>query len=101
MNKFSCVVALSFLAAFSLHAEGQEKGPGPTGAQTDGNFHKVIIDTDKEVNGKLEDTLKDPMELAVATDGRVFYAERDGAVKMWKPQTKKTIIIGQLKPFTG
>ncbi len=73
----------------------------PAGEQTDGHFKKVILESDQKVKGKLEDTLKDPMELAVAPDGRVFYAERSGTVKMWKPDTKKSIVVGKLKVFDG
>src|SRR5690242_3398911 len=77
--------------------------PLPSGPQTDGSFRKVILDADKDVNGdgKIIDSLKDPMELAVAADGRVFYAERDGTVKLWKPETKSTVVIGKLDVFTG
>ncbi len=100
MKKILLATAISTFAIF-VHAEGQEKGPGPTGPQTDGKFQKIILDWDRNVNGKLEDTLKDPMELAVATDGRVFYAEREGTVKMWTPATRKTVVVGKLKPFTG
>lgn len=73
----------------------------PSGPQVDGDFRKVILDADQEVNGVLQDTLKDPMELAVAKDGRVFYAQRDGTVKVWKPATKATVILGRLEVFTG
>jgi cytochrome c len=61
----------------------------------------VILDADREENGEWRDTVKDPMELAVAPDGRVFWAERAGAVKMWKPETKSTVEIGRIKVFDG
>lgn len=73
----------------------------PSGPQTDGPFRKVILDADHEVNGKLADTLKNPMELAVAADGRVFYAERAGVIKMWKPETKSTVVIAEIPVFAG
>src|SRR5687768_2645252 len=57
--------------------------PVPSGEQVDGNFRKVILDADQQVDGVWQDTVKDPMELAVAADGRVFYAQRDGTIKMW------------------
>ena len=101
MKRILLTAAAFAVATYFAHAEGQEKGPGPTGPQTDGKFQKIILDWDKNVNGKLEDTLKDPMELTVAPDGRVFYAERDGVVKMWTPSDRKTVVIGKLKPFTG
>ena len=72
-----------------------------TGPQTDGLFRKVIVAADETIDGKLADTLKDPMELAVAPDGRVFYAQRDGTVKLTKPGSKESIIIAKLAVFTG
>ena len=75
--------------------------PIPSGEQVDGNFRKVILDADQFVDGKWQDTVNDPMELAVAQDGRVFYAERAGAIKMWKPDTKTTVTIAKIKVFDG
>jgi cytochrome c len=75
--------------------------PIPSGEQTDGDFHKVILDADQEVNGVWQDTVKDPMELAVAPDGRVFYAERAGAIKMWRPDTKRSVTLARIKVFDG
>src|SRR2546422_258451 len=75
--------------------------PLPSGPQTDGPFRKVILDSDQQLNGRWEDTVKDPMELAVATDGRVFYAQRDGTIKMWKPETKSIMVIAQIPVFSG
>jgi cytochrome c len=77
------------------------QSPTPSGPQTDGAFRKVILDADREENGEWTDSLKDPMELAVARDGRVFVAERAGVVKMWKPETKATVVIGKVKVFDG
>src|ERR1051326_9336986 len=65
--------------------------PIPSGEQTDGAFHKVILDADQQIDGVWKDTVVDPMELAVAKDGRVFYAQRNGVIKMWKPDAKGTI----------
>ena len=75
--------------------------PTPSGEQVDGNFRKVIIDADEQVDGVWQDTVKDPMELAVAADGRVFYAQRDGTIKMWTPATKKTVVVAKIKVFDG
>ena len=77
------------------------QSPMPTGPQTDGAFRKVILDADREENGEWQDTVKDPMELAVAPDGRVFWAERAGVVKMWKPENKRTVVTGRIKVFDG
>ncbi|MBU6402437.1 MAG: PQQ-dependent sugar dehydrogenase, partial [Verrucomicrobia bacterium] len=90
------MVAAAVLGCQSILAE-----PRPSGPQVDGDFRKVILDSDREINGVLEDTLKDPMELAVAQDGRVFYIQRDGTIKLWKPATRTTVVIGQIPVFTG
>src|ERR1051325_2775172 len=77
--------------------------PPPSGPQTDGAFQKVILDSDKDTDGdgKFEDTVVSPMELTVAKDGRVFYIERAGDVKMYEPSTKETKVIGHVQVFTG
>ena len=75
--------------------------PTPSGEQVDGSFRKVIIDADEQADGVWQDTVKDPMELAVAADGRVFYAQRDGTIKMWTPATKKTVVVAKIKVFDG
>jgi cytochrome c len=99
--KKTAVVLLSLTClsgAFTTEAQNQNP-PLPSGPQADGPFRKVILDADKDVNGdgKIVDSLKEPMELAVAKDGRVFYVQRDGIVKMWKPDTRKTLVIGKLE----
>ena len=73
----------------------------PAIASTNSGFRKVILDADREANGQLEDTLVDPMELSVAQDGRVFYAERAGIIKMWNPQSKTVAEVGKIKVFNG
>src|SRR4051812_4086473 len=94
-------IGATALLVFTISGSAQNSKPAettpiPSGPQTDGNFRKVILDTDREVSGKLEDTLEDPMELAVAPDGRVFYAELRGTVKMYKPDTKQTVVLAKL-----
>ncbi len=64
--------------------------PADAGATIDANFQKVVLDA----------TPANPMELAVAKDGRVFYAERGGRVKIWKPNTQSVVVAGQLPVFT-
>jgi len=78
-----------------------DKPPLPSGPQTDGGYRKVILDADRQIDGKGVDTVKDPMELAVAPGGRVFYAQRDGTIKVWKPETKTTIVIARIPVFEG
>ena len=100
-NLFQASAAL-LLSMTLAHAQATPAAsPVPSGGQTDGHFRKVILDSDKEVNGAWQDTLKDPMELAVAPDGRVFYAQRDGTIKMWKPDTKDAVVIANIKVFSG
>lgn len=41
----------------------------------------------------LSNDLNEPMELAVAADGRVFFAERSGNLFVYSPSEKKTILI--------
>lgn len=69
-----------------------------TGSQSDGVFRKVVLVADEDVNGdgKADDSLRDPMQLAIATDGRVFFVERLGQVKMWRPETGKCESIGTI-----
>jgi len=89
--------------ALSMSAAEKKDYPLPSGPQSDGPFRKVILDADRDIDGdgKIDDSIVDPMELAVASDGRVFYVERGGRVSVWHPGTKKSSSVGQLKPFTG
>lgn len=70
-------------------------------APTNCLFRKVVIeaDQDRDGDGKPEDTLPDIMEIAVADDGRVFYIERAGAVRMWKPATQSSVTLGTLSVY--
>ena len=102
------LLAASLVAAGQLLAQTaqapakkEDEAPTPSGPQTDGAFRKVILEADAVMDGKLVDTLKDPMELAVAPDGRVFYAQRDGTVKIIKPGAKESLVIAKLPVFTG
>jgi glucose/arabinose dehydrogenase len=36
------------------------------------------------------------MELDVASDGRVFFVERRGLIKLWDPETRQTSIVGSI-----
>jgi cytochrome c len=98
--------ALTFSAALALSTSlfaADAPTPPPSGPQTDGDFQKVILDSDRDTDGdgKFEDTVKDPMELAVAKDGRVVYILRAGEVRLYDPKTKETSVIGDIKVFTG
>ena len=86
--------------ATTAHVTGADApAPPPSGPQTDGSFRKVILDSDQQVDGKWTDTLVDPMEISIAADGRVFLAERQGIIKVWKPDTKTTTVIGKVDVF--
>ena len=97
--EFICAVAIAGLALAGLAA--QPIAPNPTGSQTDGHFRKVILVSDEQTNGKYADTLKDPMEIAVAADGRVFFAQRNGTIRVWKPDTKTAVEIAKVPVFDG
>lgn len=60
-------------------------------ATLDRAFDKVVLDRN----------VSDPMELAIAPDGRVIFVERGGAVKIFSPQTKMTGIAGYINVFTS
>jgi cytochrome c len=65
--------------------------PGDCNATIDARFQKVTLVSNPA----------NPMELDVAPDGRVFFAERDGAIKIWKPSTNSVVTAGQLSVFNG
>lgn len=64
---------------------------GDARATIDSSFQKVILDGSPS----------NPMELAIAKDGRVFIAERGGRVRIWKPETASVVTAGQLSVFSG
>jgi glucose/arabinose dehydrogenase len=67
-----------------LFAAGQ--APSDLGATIDANWQKVELVTN----------LNNPMSLEVAPDGRVFFVERGGAVKIYNPATGSTSVAAQL-----
>ena len=72
-----------------LFAAGQ--APSDLGATIDANWRKVDLATE----------LNNPMSLDVAPDGRVFFVERAGAVKIYNPASGATSVAGQLSTYTG
>ena len=108
-----CLAAAAFLAigaqaqtTQSPNNSGQNAATSATLTANDWlpnetQFRKVILDQDAEIDGKLQDSLKDPMELAVAKDGRVIFVERAGVVKLWSPATGKSTVIATLPTFAG
>jgi glucose/arabinose dehydrogenase/type 1 glutamine amidotransferase len=65
--------------------------PADCKATIDSSYQKVILDS----------APSDPMELGVAADGRVFYVERGGKLKIFKPQNSSIVIAGQLSVSTS
>ncbi|WP_084468860.1 ThuA domain-containing protein [Nocardiopsis trehalosi] len=55
------------------------------------NYEKVPLDTDTY----------DPMGLSVADDGRVLFAQRQGQVRVFDPDTNLTSTLGTLDVYTG
>ena len=56
------------------------------GSTLDANYRKTILDP----------TPADPIELTVAPDGRVFYVERAGNVKVYAPETSSVVLAGHI-----
>ena len=64
--------------------------PADCGASLSDSYEKVTLDDDTS----------NPMELAVAQDGRVFYIDRNGAVKIVKTDGS-VVTAGTLNVYTG
>jgi len=71
------------LGGIQFAAGVKQADPGST---IDSNYQKVILDGSPS----------DPLQLSVAQDGRVFYVERAGNVKVWKPQTASIVLAGHI-----
>ena len=65
--------------------------PGDCTATVEANWERTVLDGD----------VSDPMELAVAPDGRVYFVERAGAVKVWDPSTGQTRLLTTLAVTTS
>ncbi|MBM3903343.1 MAG: PQQ-dependent sugar dehydrogenase [Verrucomicrobia bacterium] len=107
----SPLIATACLMALATVPQAQETQAPTTGIASvfkgdhflppETSFRKVVLDEDRTVDGQVRDTLVDPMELAVAKDGRVFFVERKGTVKMLKPGAKEAVVIAEIPVFTG
>lgn len=73
-------------------AEPTAPAPEPSG------FRKVVLESDHDLDGdgKPEDVIVDPMEIAVAPDGRVFFIERAGRVRVVDPKSRTTTTLASL-----
>ncbi|MEV1011389.1 ThuA domain-containing protein [Streptomyces sp. NPDC049881] len=83
-------------AAFRDHLVGGVKWaagvePGDCGGTVWSSYEKVALD----------DNTADPMELDVAPDGRVFYAQRGGQLRVYDPDSHSTVTAGTLNVYTG
>jgi len=81
---------LLFLAANVFG--GESRGDAGAGSISDeSRFRKVVLSTN----------LDEPIQLSIAKDGRVYFGERHGGVKVWRPDTQRTETVGQLNVFSG
>ncbi|MFM7815487.1 MAG: hypothetical protein ACKPGI_00805, partial [Verrucomicrobiota bacterium] len=102
----SPLIATACLMALATVPQAQETQAPTTGIASvfkgdhflppETSFRKVVLDEDRTLDGQVRDTLVDPMELAVAKDGRVFFVERKGTVKMLKPGAKEAVVIAEI-----
>lgn len=88
-DTYSEPLFLQHLLGGIQYAAGVE--PADTGATIDANYEKVVLETN----------VNDPMQLDVAPDGRVFFVERGGRVKVYVPESDTTEIVGRLNVYTG
>lgn len=49
----------------------------------------------------LVEGMNQPMELEVAPDGRIFFNEINGKLKVWKPDSREVVEVGELPVFTA
>ncbi|GAB3171622.1 hypothetical protein GCM10027059_40140 [Myceligenerans halotolerans] len=71
-------------------AEG-DCGEPRGGLPAEASFEKVTLD----------DSTENPMELAVAPDGRVFYVELGGALKLYDPETGAVTQVAEIPVHRG
>ncbi|MDB6038587.1 MAG: glucose/sorbosone dehydrogenase [Verrucomicrobiales bacterium] len=78
-------VCTVLLVISSVSHNDAAEASGPTNT-VENHFQKIVLET----------ACSDPMELAVAPDGRVIFIERTGAIRIWKPESKTTVTAGKL-----
>ena len=74
----------SHLLGGILYAAGEVGAD--VGGTIEGNYRKVVLD----------DQTSDPMQMDIAADGRVFYVQRGGAVRMYDPATDSSRDVGNI-----
>lgn len=67
------------------------RAEGDAAATMNSSYERVVLDS----------TTTDPMDLDVAPDGRVFYIERRGVIRIWNPETKTRSLAGYLPVSTN
>lgn len=85
-----CVVWICLLIVEAVGADPISGGQG-TSRVNSAAFQKVVLATG----------LDEPIQLSVARDGRVFFGERHGGVKVWRPDRPGAQTLGRLEVFTG
>ncbi len=83
------IIALTWLLIIGVQSAFGGAGTSVSTNFSELRFHKVV----------LEDKCDDPMELCIAPDGRVFFLERGGQLRIWKPDTKRTVLAARLEVF--
>jgi cytochrome c len=81
LAKAKCIISLIPMAM----------GAMPCVAQEASRFEKEVLAAG----------LSDPLQLDISKDGRVFFVERKGAVKMWEPAARRTVTLGDFPAATG
>src|SRR5687768_3096148 len=81
---------MRFLAAFSL-ASFASAVAAPDAAPPDYRFK---VET-------LFEGVPQPMEIEIAPDGRIFFNEFSGRLKIYQPATKQIVEAGKLEVFNG
>ncbi|MFM1770481.1 MAG: hypothetical protein RJA22_3010 [Verrucomicrobiota bacterium] len=82
-------VSVLVLAAALLGARLLSAAPAPATAPPDYRFRAET----------LAGGLVQPMELEVAPDGRIFFNEYAGRLRLWKPATGTVVEVGQIPVF--
>ncbi len=85
MNRFSRNLVAPVLTACVLSLTPWFAPLTATAAEAPG-FEKVVLQAGCD----------NPMELAVLPDGRVLFVERFGSVRIWKPDTGKTVLAAKV-----
>lgn len=84
----------SFLLASGLLAMGprvQAQAADPCGTVADSELKKVLLTS----------ALSNPMEMAIAPDGRIFIVEKSGKIRIFNPATRLLSDAGEIPVFSS